>query len=42
MIKNSDLSYEVNTKRINTLKHVPKGCNLDLPNAPKNTKNGPV
>ena len=42
MIKDSDLSYEVNTKCINTLKNVPEGCNLDIPNASKNAKNGPV
>ena len=42
MIKNSDLICEVNTGCIDTLKHVPESCNLDLSNAPKNAKNGPV
>ena len=32
----------MNTGHIDTLKHVPRSCNLDLSNAPKNTKNGPV
>ena len=40
MIKNSDSNCEINTGCINKLKHVPEGCNLDLSNAPKNTKNG--
>ena len=40
MIKNSDLNCEINTGQINTLRHVPKICNLDLSNAPKNAKNG--
>ena len=42
MIKNSDLSCEVNTGYIDTLKHVPESCNLDLSNALKNAKNSPV
>ena len=42
MIKNLDLSCEVNSGCIDTLKHVPESCNLDLPNTLKNTKNGPV
>ena len=42
MIKISDLNFEVSTGRINTLKHVPKSCNLGLLNALKNAKNGPV
>ena len=32
----------MNTGRINTLRDVPESFNLDLSNAPKNTKNGPV
>ena len=36
------LNCEMNTGRINTLKYVPKICNLDLSNALKNAKNGPV
>ena len=42
MIKSSDLSCEVNTGCIDTLKHVPESCNLYLSNALKNAKNGPV
>ena len=42
MIKRFDLKFEINTERINTLKHVPKSCNLGLSNAPKNVENGPV
>ena len=42
MIKNSDLSCEMNTGHINTLRDIPESCNLDLSNAPKNAKNGPV
>ena len=42
MIKNLDLNLKMNTRRIDTLKHVPEGCNLGLSNAPKNAKNGPV
>ena len=36
------LNCEMNTGHINTLKYVPKICNLDLSNAPKNAKNDPV
>ena len=32
----------MNTGHINTIKHVPGSCNLDLSNAPKNARNGPV
>ena len=42
MIKNLHSNCEMNTGHINTLKHPPESCNLDLSNAPKNTKNGPV
>ena len=42
MIKNLDLSCEINTGCINKLEHVPNICNLDLSNEPKNAKNGPV
>ena len=42
MIKKIDLKFEINAEHINTLKHVPKSCNLGLSNAPKNAKNGPV
>ena len=42
MIQNSDLSCEVNTGCIDTLKHVPESCNLDVSNTLNNAKNGPV
>ena len=42
IIKNSYSNFEMNTGHIDTLKHVPRSCNLDLFNAPKNAKNGPV
>ena len=41
MIKNSHSNFEMNTGHINILKHIPKSCNLDLSNTPKNTKHCP-
>ena len=41
MIKDSHSNCEMNTGHINILKHIPKSCNLDLSNAPKNTKHCP-
>ena len=42
MIKNSHLNCEMGTGQINTLRHCPESCNLDLSNASKNITNGPV
>ena len=42
MIKNLYSNLEMNTGHIDTLKNVPRSCDLDLSNAPKNAKNGLV
>ena len=41
MIKNPNLNCETNTGHINTLKHRPEGCDLELSNAPRNAKIDP-
>jgi len=41
MIKDPNLNFETNTGHINTLKHRPESCYLELSNVPRNAKIDP-